>query len=59
MYAERIEASEQTPAERAYIALFGGQCWECVGYAPDGHMDTAYGNSESDARERARVAGLQ
>lgn len=45
--------------EQAYIALFGGVLHEVVGIAPDGHLDTAYGNSAQDAINRAIKAGLK
>ena len=59
--AYRLERDERpTVAEAAYIALFGGELWEVVGYAgPDQRLDTAYGNSEADALTRARTAGLR
>jgi len=56
---ERIQNREMFPVERAYIALFGGECWEVVGVRPDGVLDTAFGNSRLDAEDRAARAGLQ
>lgn len=56
---ERIERHEMFEAERAYIALFGGECWECVCLRPDGVLDTAFGNSEVDAINRALAAGCR
>jgi hypothetical protein len=56
---EKIEREEMTQAEIEYIGLFGGECWECVCEAPDGHLDTAFGNSEQDAIDRAFKAGCK
>ncbi len=55
-----LEPDEQPIGdERAYIALFGGTLHEVIGVAPDGHLDTAYGNSAQDAINRAIQAGLK
>ncbi len=59
MLTEQIFPADMNNAERAYISLFGGECWEATGYAPDGHVDTAFGNSEIDALQRAAKAGLK
>jgi len=53
------ENETPTASERAYIALFGGHLHEVVGIAPDGHIDTAFGNSEFCAIENAIKNGLQ
>lgn len=58
-YKWQAEDGNQTPAELAYIGLFGGILWECIGTAHDGHLDTAFGNSETDAQNRAIQAGLK